>query len=88
MSTLPLDYLQRCGYRGTFGLRAIKALNVAISYLDLEVFSHAGLAVDMLALLKAEAAGAQLFYEADPAAEHFAVENPLPLRLVEVQELR
>lgn len=42
----------------------------------------------MLALLKAEAVGAQLLYEADPTAEHLAVEHPLPLRLVKVQELR
>lgn len=81
-------YLQRCGQRGTLGLGAIKALNVAVPYLDLEVFSHAGLAVDMLALLKAEAAGTQLLCEADPAAEQFPVKNLLPLRLVKVQELR
>lgn len=78
------SYLQRCGQGGTFGLRAIKALNVAVPYLDLEVFSHAGLAVDMLALLKAEAVGAQLLYEADPTAEHLAIKHPLPLRLVKV----
>lgn len=42
----------------------------------------------MLALLEAEAAGTQLLREADTAAEHCAVENPLPLRLVKVQQLR
>lgn len=87
-STRSLSYLQRYGQGVTFGLRAIKALNVAVPYLDLEVFSHAGLAVDMLAIFKAEAVGAQLLHKADTTAEHLAVKHLLPLCLVKVQELR
>lgn len=86
--THPLSYLQRCGHRRTFGLRAIKALNVPVLYLDLEIFRHAGLAVDMLTILEEEAVRAQLLYKADAAAEHLAIKHPLPLRLVKVQELR
>lgn len=67
-----------------FGLWAIKALNVAVPYLDLEILRHAGLAVDVLAILKADAVGAQLLYKADPTAEHLAVKHPLPLCLIKV----
>lgn len=81
-------HLQRRGNGGALGLGAIKALNVAVADLDLEVFRHAGVAVNVLALLEAQAAGAQLLREADGAAEHGAVENPLALRLVKVQQLR
>lgn len=80
--------LQRRRYGGTFGLRAVKALNVAVPYLDLKILSHAGFAVNVLTLLKAEAAGAQLLHEADPTAEHLGIKRPLTLRLVKVQELR
>lgn len=85
---ISLSYLQWYGQGITFGLRAIKALNVAVPYLDLEVFSHAGLAVNVLAILKAEAAGAQLLHKADTTTEHFVVKHLLPLCLVKVQELR
>lgn len=69
-------------------LRTVKALNVAIAYLDLEILGHAGLTVYMLALFKAKAARAQLLYEADPTTENLAVKCLLPLCLIEVQELR
>lgn len=69
-------------------LRTVKALNVAIAYLDLEILGHAGLAVHVLALFKAEAAGALLLHEADPATENLGVERLLAPRLVKVQELR
>lgn len=83
-----LSYLQRCGQGRTLVLRTVKALNVAITYLDLEILGHAGLAVHVLALFKAEAAGALLLHEADPAAENLGVERLLAPRLVKVQELR
>lgn len=88
MFVTSLSYLQRCGQGRTFVLWTVKALNVAVAYLDLEVLGHAGLAVHVLALFKAEAAGALLLHEADPAAEDLAVERLLPPRRVKVQELR
>lgn len=83
-----LPYLQWCGQGRTLVLRTVKALNVAITYLDLEILGQAGLTVHMLALFKAEAAIALLLHEADPTTEDLAVKHLLPLRLVKVQELR
>lgn len=80
-------YLGRCGYRGALWLGACKALDIAVSDLDLEVLGDAGLAVNVLTLFKEDAAGAQLLGEADRAAEHLTVKNLLPLTFVKVQEL-
>lgn len=80
-------YLGRRGYGGTLRLGACKALDFAVSDLDLEVLCDAGPAVNVLALFKEHAARAQLLREADPTAEDLTVENLLPLSFVEVQEL-
>lgn len=80
-------YLGRRGYRSTLRLGACKALDFAVSDLDLEVLRDAGLAVNVLTLFKEHTAGAQLLREADPAAEDLTVENLLPPGFVEVQKL-
>lgn len=84
----PPSYLQWCGQGRTLGLRTAKALNVAVTYLDLKILGHAGLAVHVLALFKAKAAGAQLLHEADSTSKNLTVKRFLPLCLIKVQELR
>ena len=83
----PSSYLKRRGQGAALWLRAVKAADVAITDLDLEVLAHAVPAVHVLALLEAEAGGAQLLQEADAAAEHPPVKHLLPLGLIEVQQL-
>ena len=45
-------YLFRCSYRGTFGFRAGKALDISVSNLNGEVLGHTVVTVDVVANLE------------------------------------
>lgn len=81
------NYLCRSGHRHTLWLRAGKALDFTISNLELKVFLHASLAVDMLTLFEEQRLGTQILREADSTAKNLAIKNLLLLNFIKIQQL-